>query len=104
MSYPTADEVARAIVEACRLTGEDPIAVAKGEPGLRARAIALDALLAVFDEAPKAALARCLAYGSPSGAVSNLKHIFRVSSWWRDDWVDEVVGAIVADQYGERAQ
>lgn len=104
--FPTADQIATAIVTACQLTGDDPIAVVKGARGPRARArhVAFDALIEVFPAATKVRLARCLGYSTPATAPGNLVNMFRKLKWWRDEWVDEVVGAVVADQYGEQAQ
>jgi hypothetical protein len=99
--FPTADQIATAIVTACRLTGEDPIAIIEGERGHRARArhIAFDALIEAFPQAKKVGLARCLGYSTPAKAPSNLVYVFRKLQWWRETWVDEVIGALVADQY-----
>jgi hypothetical protein len=104
--FPTADQIAMALVTACRLTGDNPIAVVQGERGPRARArhVAFDALIEAFPDARKVGLAKCLGYSTPATAPSNLKIIFRKLKWWRDEWVDEVVGALVAEQYGEQAQ
>lgn len=103
--FPTADQIATAIVEACRLTGEDPIALVGGERGHKARAryVALAALMEAFPEAPKTGLARTLAFPTPKAAAGNLSHQARKCLWWREEFVDEVVGALVAEQYGEQA-
>jgi hypothetical protein len=101
--FPSADEIATAVVTACRLTGEDPVACVRGELGVRGRHVALDALLAAFPEARREGLGRCLGYGSPRAAQGNLIGA-RKLRWWRDDWADETLGALVASQYGERAQ
>lgn len=106
--FPTADQIAIALVTACIAVGYgDPELIAsKRQMGDRARArhVAFAALIDVFPDARKAGLARCCGYGTPDAAFGNLKNQFRGKSrWWNEDWVDEVVGALVADQYGERA-
>jgi hypothetical protein len=101
--FPSADTIATAIVAASRLTGEDPIALAMGEMGIRARHIALDALLSAYPDARREGLGRCLGYGSPRAAQGNLIGA-RKLKWWRDDWADDVLGTLVADRYGARAQ
>lgn len=58
-TVPTADQVAAAIVAACRFTGEDPIAVASGtRRSSRARHYAMHALAIRFPRCRKRALAR----------------------------------------------
>lgn len=102
--FPTADQIATAIVMACRFTECNPILTALGtEAGEKARGrhLAMAALVEAFPEARHTGLARCCGYlKSPSSARSNLK-IIRRGAWWSDEWVDEIVGALVADQYGE---
>lgn len=102
MSFPTADQVALAIVTAARLQGDDPLVIAAGEHGPRGRHVAFAGLLEAFPEARKAGLARCVGYRSPGSASSNLRSAYRPAGWWNEDHVDEVVGALVADQYGEQ--
>ncbi len=59
--YPTADQIARAIVTACALTHENPLMVAS--PGtLRARQYAFHALTIVFPQITNTSLARCVGY------------------------------------------
>lgn len=100
-AFPDALVIARAIVEACRLFGEDPEAVAQGQSS-RARHVALDALLAVYPEANRTHLARCLGHRDPRNGMGHLISA-RKARWWSDMAVDEVVGALVGDRYGERA-
>lgn len=66
--FPTADDVAVAIVAACRQTGEDPVSCAEGIYTVRrARHYAMHALARVFPEAMRRSLARCVGVpGNPS--------------------------------------
>jgi hypothetical protein len=100
--FPTADQIALAIVTACRLFGEDPVALCKGEYGIRARLIAYDALMTAFPDARRAGLGECLAFGTPRSAQGQVV-TSRKLKWWSEIAVDEIVGALVADQYGEQA-
>lgn len=103
--FPTADQIALAIVTACRLSGTNPVLTALGEVTQResrGRHVAFAALIEVFPEARRIGMARCCGYRSFGSATANLP-TFRKQEWWREDWVDEVVGALVADQYGEQA-
>lgn len=109
MSFPTADQIALAVVTACRLTGDaGPVQVVTGAGGPRARALAFAALREAFPEAVKKRLALKVGYRDSArsdvgvmacAALANC----RIASWWRDELVDEVVGAIVAANYGEQA-
>lgn len=100
--FPTADQIALAVVTACRLFGEDPIALCKGEFGMRARLVAFDALMAAFPDARRAGLGECLAFGTPRSAQGQVMTA-RKGKWWSDIAVDEVIGALVAPQYGDQA-
>jgi len=110
--FPTADDVARAIVAACRLTGEDPEAVARGVPGNPgrgksglgpgARVLAMDALWTAFPVAGREGLARCVGFRNPRSGGASLSNA-RKRPGWREDWADDVLGAVVAPAYGERA-
>lgn len=101
MTFPTADEIALAVVTACKLTGDKPIATCLGQTS-RARHIALAALMEVFPEANRPKLSRLVGYESPHNGTAHL-NMSRKCKWWREVWVDEVVGALVVDQYGEAA-
>lgn len=105
--FPTADQIATAIVTACRLTDCNPVLTALGQEvgeKSRGRHVALASLIEAFPEARKASLARCCGYQpvSRSAAASNLTQ-FRRGKWWNEDWIDEIVGALVADQYEDAA-
>jgi len=52
MIYPSADEVARAIVVACRMCGEDPIQLAEGRKGLRSRYYVFGAIREAYPDLP----------------------------------------------------
>lgn len=47
--------------------------------------------------------AELLGYEDHAAAVMRLRKAREVAAWWREEWVDEVVGALVADRYEERA-
>lgn len=99
--FPTADEIAIAVVTACRLTKEGPMATCMRQPS-RARSIALQALMDVFPDAQRTSLARCVGHPKPPHATASV-NMARKCSWWREDWLEEVVGAVVARQYGDQA-
>jgi hypothetical protein len=104
--FPTADQVALAIVTACRLAGTNPVLTALGQVAhreARGRHIAFAALIEAFPEARWIGLARCRGYGRGMGSANSNLPTYRKASWWSELWVDEVVGALVADQYGDRA-
>ncbi|RWG55860.1 MAG: hypothetical protein EOQ64_15460 [Mesorhizobium sp.] len=101
--FPTADQIALAIVMACRPHREDPVAVCSGELGMRARHVAMEALIIAFPDARRVGLGKCLAYGTPRSAQGQVIGA-KKGKWWSDDHVDEIVGALVAEQYGEQAQ
>ncbi|PWJ88415.1 hypothetical protein C8D77_111138 [Mesorhizobium loti] len=105
--FPSADSVALALVTACRLTGTNPMLTALGRASnleARGRHLAFAALIEAFPEARKMGVARCCGYGKGMAAAPSNLGTFRKSSWWREDWIDEIVGALVADQYGEAAE
>lgn len=102
MTFPSARHVALAIVTAARLTGENPLEVVGGGIRSRARNLAMEALMLAFPEMPKMAVARCCGCPHPKAAGTYIEQAHR-ARWWREDHVDEVLGAVVADQYGERA-
>lgn len=101
MTFPTADHVAIAIVTAARLVGENPLEVVGGGYS-HARHIAMEALVIAFPDARRAGLGRCCGYPVPRAAQAGVFHAKR-TRWWSDDLVDEVVGAVVAERYGEQA-
>lgn len=105
--FPTAHHIGLAIVTACRLAGTSPILTAMGQVSqreARGRHLAFAALIEAFPEARKIGIARCCGYGRGMGSAPGNLPTYRKTAWWRDDWVDEIVGAVVADQYGEQAQ
>lgn len=102
-TFPSADKIETAIVTACALFDEDPAAVPAGTTGLRSRHIALIALRLVYPKANWIGLGRCLGYWANTSAQGAMIAA-RKSKWWREIYVDEVVGALVADQYGEQAK
>ncbi len=102
MTFPTPDKITLAIATACSLTGEDPVACVQGERGIRARHVAYAALSEVYKKAGRSALAEKLGYAIPRNCMIQTIRA-RNQQWWNDVWVDEVVGALVADEYGEQA-
>jgi len=68
----------------------------------RARHVAFEALSVLYPAYGNTRLGIRLGYSNPANAgamVADAKYAF----WWNDCHVDEVIGALVADQYGERA-
>jgi len=55
-----------------------------------------------FPETPKMAMARCCGFVHPRAGQSYVVQA-RKARWWSEELVDEVLGAVVADRYGERA-
>lgn len=103
-TLPNADDVARAIVAACRETGEDPIKCATEEWHIRARHYAMHALLHTFPDLQRFAAARLV--GCPGSApgfwnkswhqVAKPHHSGRSHSakWWDEDAYGRVIAAI----------
>ena len=77
--YATADQIARAIVTACRLTGEDPIACVRRQYCISARYIAMDAILGWRPELSKEKLS--LNLGFRSNAASTVLAGRRSNKW-----------------------
>ena len=104
----SADDVATAVVMACRHTGEAPLAIAEPGRQLRARALAFEALRLARPEVGRAVLARTVGYRGGGGhldtAAINTVRLCRTKDWWSDIVLDVIVGALVADQYGDRAR
>jgi hypothetical protein len=109
IEWPTAREVAVAIVAAARLCGEDPVAIAEGAVQKRSRYkrgryLAFAALRDAFPSAPKAPLARCCGFGkSANNAAGNLKAARQNSEWWRDDHLAMVAAALAGAEDGSGA-
>jgi hypothetical protein len=102
-AFASADQIARAVVAASRLVGADPLALyeppaRKPSPTSRMRWLAFAGLSVVVPESDPRALARCLGIVSPQKAKSNFQ-LTVANAWWREEWVDEVVGAIVAPEF-----
>jgi len=105
---PTADDVAIAIVAACRETGGDPIAVATaglgvGDAGTRmARHYALHALVHIFPNA--APMRLCKLVGCPGSVKSFWSNSYyqvvkgKGSGWWKTAIYDRVIRAIEGDR------
>lgn len=89
---PNADQVARIIVEACKVTGADPIRVASGAPydgheTPRARAYAALAILELFPVNGSVSIGRMVGAGTPKSYLSSFNHAMRKVGipWWSDD-------------------
>ncbi len=101
MTFPDAKAIGNALVEAARIYHEIPEAVARGNAS-RARHVAFAALLETHPGASRVGLARALGYRNPQNGLAQV-YLARRKQWWSEDHVDEVVGALVADLYGEQA-
>lgn len=107
MMFPTADKIALAIVTACRFIGTNPLLTALGQVSQResrGRHIALAALIDAFPDARRIGIAKCCGYGRGMVSAPGNLTIYRKTAWWREEWIDEIVGLLVADQYGEQAR
>lgn len=97
----SADKVALALVTACELFCEDPIKVADGRRQVsRGRVIAIEALAIAFPKVEARTIARCCGMSAEDMERPGPAY---TCCWWEDVTVDEVVGALVAEQYGEQA-
>lgn len=100
----TADDIAIAIVAACRQTGEDPILAVQGHTlHKKARHYAFHALIHVFPRYNQEVVARCLGSGKTAkqfiaaSFVSVLGRGGRTKAgWWDDEAFDRVIRAIEA--------
>ena len=92
-------QIAIAVVTACRLTGEDPVACARAVYGIRARYVALAALALALPQCRRASMALGVGFCDGTSSIGNA----RQRPWWNEDHVDEVVGALVAGLYGEQS-
>lgn len=95
------DVIQTAVVAACRLLREEPQAVFNGLSS-RARHVAYASLRDAFPEASPGAIASAIGFAKPTHARSQLNQA-RTLSWWREEYVDEVVGELVSGQYGAQA-
>lgn len=108
---PTADEVAVAIVAACRVTREDPLKVIGREPMMRARHYALHSLSKVFtiDGYTLARLVGCPADPKrfwDNSRQQKFKPIIggarkgkRQAQWWNEEDFEGVIAAIRAVEH-----
>lgn len=101
MNYPTADQVALAIVEAARLHGDDALSIARGGAGSRGRVVAYAALCVAVDGVNKRAVGRCCGFRDAKGAASRALMQAQAAKWWSEEAVDEIVGQLVGDAYEE---
>ncbi|MGO8738596.1 hypothetical protein [Rhodoblastus sp.] len=100
--FASADQVARALVAAAKLLGADPLGAFARTPAhisaipiARTRYLAYDALRVALPSTNAEACARGVGFAQASTAANIWK--IRQAAWWRDAWVDEVVGAILGD-------
>lgn len=97
--FPTADQIALALVTACRMTGESAISCALGQQS-RGRHVAFQALALAFPQARRLSLARCTGYQNRDTAQAQ-SIMAKRHRWWSEEWVDEIVGLLVAPLYDE---
>jgi hypothetical protein len=96
--WPSEEVIARALVTACRCTGEDVLVVFGGAPRSHARHYALHALVAEFPEIPRKRVSHFL--GCPGKATFYWKNscmhvtspggVDPKSSWWSKERFAEV--------------
>lgn len=101
VSYPSADDVARAIVAAARETGECPILCVEGGWGLRCRHYAAHALMRVYPDMLTSTLARVV--GSPRSqhsfwTQSRCRVLRGEVKWWEPRIVDIAERAVRSGQ------
>lgn len=101
MIFASADQIARAIVAAAQLTGANPRAVPipsrrfSHDAIPRARCLAYVALREALPDTSASACARGvgMAGANPRAKITKAKR----AHWWRDDMVEEIVGAILIE-------
>jgi hypothetical protein len=109
-TFPTAEDIARAIVASCRETGEDAVRAASGfvgdinGPSIHARHYAMHALLHVFPDLPRLAAARVVGCpGKPASFYNNSwNQVVRprsdgtghMAKWWDEYAFARVIAAI----------
>lgn len=91
-TWPSADTIKRGCEHAQALV----------ECPSRARLIAFDALHTLYPGFGATRLGLRLGFNQPSRA-GDLVSKAKLRDWWSDCLVDEVIGCLVAPQYGERA-
>ena len=98
---PTSDQIARAFVLAAREMGDLPRLAAAVEEGpgayrnliIRARWVALDALLTLWPRFGVRRFAALLGSSLPNGAYTSMENA-RQSRWWSQAIVDRVIAGI----------
>lgn len=101
-SLPSAQQFARAIVRAATALGEDGATLMERPGHSKARLVALAVLHDVSDGASYIGIARLLRFDNPTQASALLGNARR-ANWWSETLVDEIVGELVAENYGDRA-
>jgi hypothetical protein len=101
-SLPSAQQFARAVVRSAAALGEDGATLLEEQGHSKARLVALAVLHEVSDGASYIGLARLLRFDDPTQASALLGNA-RKAKWWSEALIDEIVGELVADTYGERA-
>jgi hypothetical protein len=111
MNSPSSDDVARAIIAACRETGDDPARTVTGEalpgqPTNRARHYAMHALLHVFPDLERHAAARLVGCPGKPAAFWNASYhqvikpragaAGHVAGWFNDRVYERVIAAVEA--------
>src|SRR5574337_391384 len=111
--YPTADQIAHAIVAACKITGADPVAIVSREtdapsetrafPISRARSYAALALQVAFPALPRVAIDRVVGAASIGVYLGGLNKRLRegaCSTWYDPEKLRGVIDAIPSTPAG----
>jgi hypothetical protein len=101
VAYPTARQIAVAIISACRLVGGDPEACAYGMYHVEGRGLAYVALCGLFDRAPREYLATVLGRRKEKQAVAFVRKMERcvgVIWWWKPETIEAVIDSVRRDE------
>ena len=96
IQYPSADQVARAVVTAARLCDEDPIACVGGAHGLRSRYYVMRALHAVFPDVLQKKIASYVGV-APSQVAEAVRRARKSElnlKWWNRRHLQQVIDAV----------
>lgn len=95
--FPTAHEIATAIIAAASLHQEDPIATLQGAHDRRGRYLAFAALIEAFPSVQRYKLAGFCGFGKSSTKASSNLTLARKWAWWRDSDLGTVKAALAAE-------
>ena len=96
--FVCADKIALAVVTAARLTGDNPLEIFMPNEARRTRGLACVALQTVYPNAKKAAIGRCVGYMGDGGKGAANAYKCKDTKWWREEWLDEVIGTLVGEE------